>query len=147
MESLKIGIAQTVRQNIVWPPNLPKFVELCQGEQVDTDKLFDAMLRGHEPTHAAELYTRMNTALVYSIRHDLDAKRARKAFKEEYLKNLELEKKGEIEFIVVERIERKANIFYTEEQKEMKRQELIAMGIKPRGSLKGLKSAHKKEYL
>lgn len=145
MQAIKTGIAQTVRQSVVWPPNLPKFVELCKGDQINTDELFDAMLRGSEPTHAAELHTRMNTALMYSIKHDLDAKRARKAFRDEYLKNLELERKGEIKFVVVERIEQKANIYYTPEQIETKRQELIEKGVKPRGSLAGLVSAHRKD--
>lgn len=144
VNKIRVAMVEARKDPNPYWPSVGQFIKWCEGEAVDTDKLFDAMLRGHEPTHAAELHTRMNTALIFDIRHNLDAKRARKAFKEEYLKNLELEKKGEIEFIVVERIERKKNIFYTEKQKDLKRQELIDMGIKPRGSLAGLKSAHNK---
>lgn len=144
MSAIKIGIAETVKQVETWPPNLPRFVELCSGAKINTDDIFNAMLRGAEPTHAAELHTRMNTRLMYDIKHSLDAKSAKSAFHDEYIKNLKLEREGKIEFIVVERIEKKKNIVYTEEQIEMKRQELLNMGIKPRGSLAGLKSAHKK---
>lgn len=143
VNKIKVGMAEARKDPNPYWPSVGQFIKWCDGAEVNTDELFDAMLRGREPTHAAELHTRMNTALTYDIKHVLDAKRARKAFKDEYLKNLELERKGEITFVVVERIEQKANIFYTAEQKELKRKELEGMGIKPRGSLAGLKSAHR----
>jgi hypothetical protein len=56
-EQLKIGVAETVRRGITWPPNLPKFIELCENIE-DFSESFYRFINHQESATEAEYITR-----------------------------------------------------------------------------------------
>lgn len=91
---IRTGLNQILEQAITWPPNLPKFIELCSGASVDTNIHFDRMIRGVKPVTAAEFYTKHEVG--FKCKAQLPEKEARKLYAEHYLKNLKREQAGEI---------------------------------------------------
>lgn len=91
---IKTGLNQILEQNITWPPNLPKFIELCSGPSVDTNVHFDLMIKGSKPTTAAQFYTKRDVG--FQCKAQLPEKEARKLYAETYLKYLKLEQEGKI---------------------------------------------------
>lgn len=79
IESVKNGVAQTVKAGITWPPNLPKFIELCEGVE-DATESFDRFIDKKEPLDHAELLTRSKVG--YPCRTQLPEDKARKLWAE-----------------------------------------------------------------
>lgn len=74
-DQVKKGIAETVRSGITWPPNLPKFIELCEGGSDETDS-FDRFIDKKSPADYAETLTRQKVG--YRCRAQLPEDKARK---------------------------------------------------------------------
>lgn len=79
IESVKNGIAQTVKAGITWPPNLPKFIELCECVE-DATESFDRFIDKKEPLDHAELLTRQKVG--FQCRTQLPEDKARKLWSE-----------------------------------------------------------------
>jgi len=79
IESVKSGVAQTVKAGITWPPNLPKFIELCEGVE-DATESFDRFIDKKEPLDHAELLTRQKVG--FQCRTQLPEDKARKLWSE-----------------------------------------------------------------
>lgn len=78
-EQVKNGIAATVKAGITWPPNLPKFIELCEGVE-DENESFDRFISKQEPKDHAELLTRQQVG--FKCRTQLQEDKARKLWAE-----------------------------------------------------------------
>jgi len=91
---VKSAVAEIINQAITWPPNLPKFIELCQGPQVDTDDAFNRMIRG-TPCHGiAEWRSRQDVG--FRCKKQLSEGDARKVWRTALLKNIEKVRNGEL---------------------------------------------------
>ena len=79
IESVKNGVAQTVKAGITWPPNLPKFIELCEDVE-DATESFDRFIDKKEALDHAELLTRQKVG--FQCRTQLPEDKARKLWAE-----------------------------------------------------------------
>lgn len=90
---VKGAVAEVLNQAITWPPNLPKFIELCQGGQIDTDEAFNRMLNGKPSNGVAEFETRQECS--YRCRR-LPEDKSRALFKKHLIINIQRVKSGEL---------------------------------------------------
>lgn len=74
---IKKGIAETVRQGIAYPPNLPKFVSLCENFHDDS---FDRFISRQPLKDRAEILT--DRKVGWECRTQLPAERARRLWNE-----------------------------------------------------------------
>jgi hypothetical protein len=93
IESVKNGVSQTVKLGIVWPPNLPKFLELCDGVE-DVTESFDRFIERKKPIDYAEFLTRNKVG--YQCRTQLAEDKARKLWASTIKKIREKISNGEI---------------------------------------------------
>lgn len=92
---VKTAVAEVLKQAIVWPPNLPKFIELCQGGTVDTDEAFNRMISKKPCNGIAEFETRGEVS--FRCKQQLPEDKARALFKKVLLRNIQRVKSGELE--------------------------------------------------
>ena len=90
---VKGAVAEVLNQAITWPPNLPKFIELCQSPQIDTDEAFNRMLNGKPSNGIAEYETRQECS--YRCRR-LAEDKARALFKNVLTRNIQRVKNGDL---------------------------------------------------
>ncbi len=91
---VKQAVAEVLNQAITWPPNLPKFIELCQGGTVDTDEAFNRMISGKPSNGIAEWQTRQECA--HRCKRQLPEDKARLLFKKTLLRHIQRVKSGEL---------------------------------------------------
>lgn len=89
---MKNGIRQIIEKRIAWPPNLPKYLELAGG--VDTDAAFDRCISQRQAVDEVE--RRTNGEVGYQCRTQLPADKARKLYKDTYMKWLSRFEAGEL---------------------------------------------------
>lgn len=91
---VKSAVAEIINQAITWPPNLPKFIELCQGPQIDTEDAFNRMI-DRKPCHGiAEWRSRQDVG--FRCKQQLSEGDARKVWRNALLKNIEKVRNGEL---------------------------------------------------
>lgn len=91
---VKGAVAEVLNQAITWPPNLPKFIELCQGPQIDTDEAFNRMI-SKKPCHGiAEWQSRQEVG--FRCKQQLSEEKARKLWKDVLTRNIQRVKNGEL---------------------------------------------------
>lgn len=102
---VKGAVAEVLKQTITWPPNLPKFIELCNGPQIDTSEAFNRMIKGRSCNGVAEWQTRQEVA--WRCKTQLPEDKARKLFSETLNKNIAKVRNGELveREIIKEKIE------------------------------------------
>ena len=91
---VKHAVAEVVNQAITWPPNLPKFIELCQGPQIDTDEAFNRMIAKKPCNGVAEFETRQECS--FRCKKQLPEDKARALFKKVLIRNIQRVKSGEL---------------------------------------------------
>lgn len=91
---VKAAVAEVLNQAITWPPNLPKFIELCQGGTVDTDEAFNRMISRKPCQGIAEFETRQECS--FRCKQQLPEDKARALFKKVLIRNIQLVKNGEL---------------------------------------------------
>lgn len=91
---VKAAVAEVLNQAITWPPNLPKFIELCQGGAVDTDEAFNRMISRKPYIGIAEFVTRGEVS--FRCKQQLPEDKARALFKKVLLRNIQRVKSGEL---------------------------------------------------
>jgi len=91
---VKGAVAEVLNQAITWPPNLPKFIELCQGPQIDTDEAFNRMIDRKPCNGVAEYETRQEVG--FRCKQQLSEEKARALFKKVLTRNIQLVKNGEL---------------------------------------------------
>ena len=79
VDEIKFGIAETVKKGIVWPPNLPKFIDLCEGGSDETES-FDRFIERKSVKCFLESLAR--TKVGYKCRCQLPEDKARKLWSE-----------------------------------------------------------------
>lgn len=90
---VKGAVAEVLNQAITWPPNLPKFIELCQGPQIDTDEAFNRMIDRKPCNGIAEYETRQECS--YRCRR-LPEDKSRTLFKKVLTRNIQRVKNGDL---------------------------------------------------
>lgn len=90
---VKTAVAEIINQAITWPPNLPKFIELCQGPQIDTDEAFNRMVSKKPCNGIAEFETRQECS--YRCRR-LAEDKSRALFKKHLIINIHRVRNGEL---------------------------------------------------
>lgn len=91
---VKGAVAEVLNQAITWPPNLPKFIELCQGGQIDTDEAFNRMISRKPCNGVAEYETRQECS--FRCKQQLSEDKARALFKKVLIRNIQRVKSGEL---------------------------------------------------
>jgi hypothetical protein len=91
---VKGAVAEVLNQAITWPPNLPKFIELCQGPQIDTDDAFNRMIDRKSCNGIAEYETRQEVG--FRCKQQLSEEKARALFKKVLTRNIQRVKNGEL---------------------------------------------------
>ena len=143
---VKGAVAEIINQAIVWPPNLPKFIELCQGPTIDTEDAFNRMIDRKPCNGVAEWQSRQEVG--FRCKQQLSEGDARKVWKAALLKNIEKVRNGEL-------IERDFNpaqiaspeVFRDTESEEMRNSRLDAeIGVMQANGTR-LIGPYKKRYL
>lgn len=91
---VKSAVAEVINQAITWPPNLPKFIELCQGPQIDTDEAFNRMIDRKQCNGVAEWQTRQEVG--FRCKQQLPENKARALFKTVLTRNIQRVRTGEL---------------------------------------------------
>ena len=91
---VKGAVAEILNQAITWPPNLPKFIELCSGSSIDTTDAFNAMIKRKPSNGIAEWQTRQEVG--FRCTKQLPEDKARKLFAETLNKNMAKVRSGEL---------------------------------------------------
>lgn len=76
---MKKGVAEVIKQRITWPPNLPKFIELCDGVE-DARESFDRFISRKPPKDHAEYLARGKVG--FECRTRLEASKALRLWSE-----------------------------------------------------------------
>lgn len=91
---VKSAVAEVINQAITWPPNLPKFIELCQGPQIDTDEAFNRMIAKKPCQGIAEFESRQEVG--FRCKQQLAEDKARALFKTVLTRNIQRVRTGEL---------------------------------------------------
>ncbi|AUR93121.1 hypothetical protein NVP1183O_23 [Vibrio phage 1.183.O._10N.286.48.B7] len=138
---VKKGIAETVKKAVTWPPNLPKFIELCESIE-DASESFYRFIAKKPPKDSADQITRNRVG--FQCRTQLPEDKALKLWSETMIKVREGLANGEIKDIdlSVKRIETPEKMKETltpeqhNQQLDRKIDEFLAKGIKLIGPFK-----------
>jgi hypothetical protein len=91
---VKKAISEVLNQAITWPPNLPKFIELCQGPQIDTEEAFNRMIAKKPCQGVAEWESRQEVG--FRCKQQLAEDKARLVWKTTLLRNIQRVRTGEL---------------------------------------------------
>jgi len=91
---VKAAVAEVLNQAITWPPNLPKFIELCQGPQIDTEEAFNRMIAKKPCQGIAEWESRQEVG--FRCKQQLAEDKARLIWKATLLRNIQRVRTGEL---------------------------------------------------
>jgi hypothetical protein len=91
---VKAAVSEVLNQAITWPPNLPKFIELCQGPQIDTEEAFNRMIARKPCQGIAEWESRQEVG--FRCKQQLAEDKARLVWKTTLLRNIQRVRTGEL---------------------------------------------------